>query len=143
MNPGEDITFHAIATVDPSVEDQTITYTWEEVSTYDEVGTGETYTIHDVQKGYYLICKAEDAYGNSEYMYFSVGIKNDWTVELYSGDEFLTSTWSSNGNKTVPYNGSLTLTAKVRMRLRKRTSATAGNRVRAMISFREKATRRR
>ena len=114
VNPGEDITFHAIATVDPSVEDQTITYTWEEVSTYDEVGTGETYTIHDVQKGYYLICKAEDAYGNSEYMYFSVGIKNDWTVELYSGDEFLTSTWSSNGNKTVPYNGSLTLTAKVR-----------------------------
>lgn len=113
VDAGEDITFHARATVDPSMQDKTIKYTWKDTQ-YNVIGSGETYTVHDVQKQQYVICEADDAYGNYVYMYFSVSVAYGWTADIYSGDEHLASCRSYVGNKTVPYNGSLTLTAKVK-----------------------------
>lgn len=112
VDAGEDITFHAYATVDPSVQDKTIKYTWKDTQ-YNVIGSGETYTVHDVQKQQYLICQADDAYGNYVYMYFSVSVAYGWTADIYRGDEFVAACRSQVGMMTVPYNGSLTLTAVV------------------------------
>ena len=79
VEPGASVTMKVKAEADAG----DIHYQWYETSGYYSTiigATSDTLTVSNVQEAKYYECKVWDDYGNTDYVYFQIGIENDFSA---------------------------------------------------------------